>query len=291
MIYINYLFKYNLNIFKYMQRINIQLDHNNLTKMSNNMFKSNSRFAALVDDNSPKKKESNKEKIVKNDQTNNIKSENKEERFNSFKDERPLRFENKRDSRFRPYDEKERERQRLEREAELKAQKEFEEKEKEKIKQESLKIENFPDLIVNVKKENTIQRINYIEKIKANLDKIHENNNGIKIDKDLEDLKPGWCLIKKDPISKKIIIKHHPETLFEEEYEKSEREIGIDILNALVNLHEKRTAEYIELYGYDTWEKMFKSPDWREREAYLERMEEEDEEYNDIEEDDCEEYY
>ena len=30
-----------------------------------------------------------------------------------------------------------------------------------------------------------------------------------------------------------------------------------------------------DLYGYDTWEKTFKSPNWREEEEYLERMDEE----------------
>ena len=33
-----------------------------------------------------------------------------------------------------------------------------------------------------------------------------------------------------------------------------------------MKLHEKRTNDYINEYGYDTWEKMFKRPNWREEE-------------------------
>jgi hypothetical protein len=83
------------------------------------------------------------------------------------------------------------------------------------------------------------------------------------------------------------IAKHHPEINIIEktEKEKTEKEIAIDVLNVLVDIHEKRTREYIEKYGYDEWEGMFKFPDWREREAYLEQMENEtnDSEYDEYE--------
>ena len=53
----------------------------------------------------------------------------------------------------------------------------------------------------------------------------------------------------------------------------------------------KRTQEYIENYGYDEWERMFKFPDWREREAYLEEMEEMENQTDESEyEDEDEEY-
>ena len=51
-----------------------------------------------------------------------------------------------------------------------------------------------------------------------------------------------------------------------------EQKIVYDVFNALAELHQRRTDEYIEQYGYDEWERMFKFPDWREREAYLEAM-------------------
>ena len=37
-----------------------------------------------------------------------------------------------------------------------------------------------------------------------------------------------------------------------------------DTLKSLVDLHEKRTKEYIDTYGEYNWEKIFKRPMWRE---------------------------
>lgn len=212
-----------------------------------NIFKSNSRFSALVDDIPPQNNNSKKDKEEKN------------ERFNSFKSERESPFINYREK---------------------------EQREKEKIKQESLKIENFPDLIVVSNKKEFIQdnkKISYIEKLQK------EDDIKNYIDTDLENLKPGWILLKSDPLTRRTIIKHHPEINIiekkEKEKEKTEKELAMDVLNVLVDIHEKRTREYIEKFGYDEWEGMFKFPDWREREAYLEQMENEtnDSEYDEYE--------
>jgi len=265
MLYVNYLFKYKLNIFKYMEVINISSNYDKLTQEMSNIFKSNSRFSSLIDDVPQKKKDSKKD--LKKESKNDEKKEPEEEHFNTFKSERPLRTE----STYRGFSDRGRERYRLERESEIKAQRELEEREKDRIRQESLKIDNFPDLVIAPKKENNedIPKISYIEKLK----KEEEINNNI--DNDLENLKPGWVLLKRDPLTGRTIIKNHPETSIEEKKEeKKDKEIGIDILNALVELYKKRTDEYIDNYGYDEWERMFKFPDWREREAYLESMEE-----------------
>ena len=225
-----------------------------------NFFKSNSRFSALVDDIPQQKNNSKKDKEQKKE------LENKEEKFNSFKSERPLR----RESGFRYFDEKQRDHYRLEREAEIKLEKELEEK----AKQELLKIENFPDLIMSASKNDSteISKISYIQKLKKQ-DIVKKDT-----DSDLENLKPGWLLFKSDPLTRRTIIKSHPETNIieknkEKNKNKNKNELGMDIINALVKLHEKRTEEYIENYGYEEWERFFKFPDWREREAYLEEME------------------
>ena len=39
---------------------------------------------------------------------------------------------------------------------------------------------------------------------------------------------------------------------------KENSEEHYNVLYSLCNLYEKRTTEYIEMYGYDTWEKTFK---------------------------------
>lgn len=212
-----------------------------------NIFKSNSRFSSLIQDISEEKNNSKKSK-----EENRVHEDSKEKRFNSFAE-----------SRFRGFNEKEREEQ-------LKRQKELKEREKERINKELLKIENFPDLVPNQKKEITENntKITYIEKLQKEDDMIKEYN-----DKDLENLKPGWVLLKSDPLTGRTIFKQHPETFIKEKKEKTDEEIMRDIINTLSDLHEKRTREYIENYGYDEWERMFKFPDWREREAYLESIE------------------
>lgn len=246
-----------------------------------NIFKSNSRFSALVHDIPQQKNEYKKDKQPKKELESSV--ENKEEKFNSFKSERPLR-----ESSFRPFDDRQREHYRLQREAEIKAKKELEEREKERIKEESLKFENFPDLIMSAPKNASLEKskINYIETLKK--EEIVEKY----IDPDLEKLKPGWILLKTDPITRRTITKNHPETSIEEKaVEKSENEIAIDVLNALVELHQKRTDDYIENYGYEEWEQMFKFPDWREREVYLEGMEEMENVSESEDEDEDEEEY
>ena len=229
-----------------------------------NMFKANSRFSSLIDDIPTSNKKENKK------ENKNITYQ--EDKFNSFKSGR-------RDDNFRSYEDKERDREKYkkEKENEIKIQKEFEEREKERKKQELLSSNNFPELIKIIKNDNTTKGINmnFIEKINT---KTEIKNN---IDPDLVNLKPGWLLIKKDKNTGKIIMKNHPENtfFFEKELEKSENEICYDIVDSLVRLHEKRTEKYIELYGYDIWEKMFKFPNWNEDNYSDDEDENENEEY------------
>lgn len=227
-----------------------------------NIFKQNSRFAALVEDKDNKK--DNKKKEVQ---------------FNSFKNK----------DRSRPYEDKEKFKLNKEREYEEKKRREL--KEKERIRQESLNLDNFPSLSLKENTENTentensVNKLSYLDKIKANNGE-KEKNKYNNIDPDLVNLKPGWVLLKRDPKTNGTIMKTHPSYSLNLEDDISEAEIGRDILKALADLHEKRTQEYINMYGYDTWEKMFKRPHWREEE--LENMtdsdEDEDEEYEDDEE-------
>jgi len=232
----------------------------NQTTMSN-IFKSNSRFSALVEEKPVIKKMPNKEKEP-------TKVETKEEHFNSFKSDGP--FE-KRESKFRSYDERHREKYRLERESKLKVQKELEEKEKERLEIEALNINNFHDLIIaNTKEHNVNNQLNFIDTLK----KEEKVKKTVVQDPDLVDLNPGWLLIKKDKQTGNTVMKYGSGTIFYKQPKKTDHEIGLDILNELVDLHERRTNEHIELNGYETWEKMFKFPDWREYETYLEEMEE-----------------
>jgi hypothetical protein len=199
---------------------------------------------------------------------NSFKDERPDDRFNSFKNNGNSGFKNKETQHYRE-------------------QREFEEREKDRLKQESLKIENFPVLIIQSKKNAEQPSMNFIQTIKKEEEKITDLKN---VDTDLANLKEGWVLFKRDPITNKTIIKRHPEKEYLESHNsaKSEQENINETMNKIIKtlseLHERRTNEFIELNGYDTWEKMFKFPGWREREAELENTSDSEDDYYENEE-------
>jgi hypothetical protein len=240
-----------------------------------NIFQINSRFAALADDIPAKKDKKDNKKTISND-----KKDENEDRFNSFKsDNNSFKNDGFRERKYNRYyiD--------RDREAQEKARKE----EEEIRKQKALTPDNFPELVVNNKENKVSEEKNYLEKLK----KVHETEDkNTDIDPDLKNILPGFILIKKDKSTNKIVIKEKipkikiPELkLPEQEENKEDEEIDINIINSLVELHERITKEFIELNGYDTWEKMFKFPDWREREREAELEDYSDEEYTDENED------
>ena len=56
---------------------------------------------------------------------------------------------------------------------------------------------------------------------------------------------------------------------------RTEQQMAYEVLDALCNLHERRTAMYIERYGYDAWERTFKFEGWEEEEAYNQKLDDE----------------
>lgn len=250
-----------------------------------NLFKRNSRFDALVEDNTQNKKD---KKDLKQSSIKDIKK--LEERTNTFKNETneidKFNFFREKDTRFNSHYGRNRQRTKQEIEDVERKRKEREKLEKERLEQELLKPENFPLLQGSfvTENKNTELKPNYLAKIKETTN----NNNNNNLDSDLVNLKPGWVMLTRDHKSGKTIMKTHPSTHFHEP-EKSELQIGRDILKALVDLYEKRTQEYIDNYGYDTWEKMFKRPNWREEE--LEYMSDSDDSDEYDEEEDYDEEY
>jgi hypothetical protein len=260
-----------------------------------NIFKSNSRFAALTDE-IPISKDKKKDRRDKKDNTNE--NEKVVEKFNSFKNERQDEgFNSFKNNGFRDrrYDERDSQKYKEQREAREKARLEFEEKEKERTQQEMLKIENFPDLICEKKQiKQSEPAMSFIEKIKTN-DQITKTNNKV-IDPDLQNLKEGVILLKYDRKTGKTITKKHPndeekERLNLKKLEEEEKEIPKRVAKRLADLYEKRTNYYIELYGYDTWEKMFKFPGWREWEAELNDNDSDEEDNDSNEYDESDNYY
>jgi len=232
-----------------------------------NIFKSNSRFSALLDGTKDFKKEKEKQ----------TKKENKEEQFI---------YSEKKESRFKakPGEEKEIKHNKLEKAPEINIKNEYK-KEKERLNIDILSMNNFPELVSSVKKnDNKEQNISYMDALKKK-----EEVEVFVGDPDLVNLYPGQLLIKKEPQTGNTIMKYGLGTVLYEEPKRSEKEIILDIVDSLVELHEKRTEEYIELNGYDVWEKMFKYPNWEEREAYLYEEDETSDEEDETGEDD--EYY
>ena len=116
---------------------------------------------------------------------------------------------------------------------------------------------------------------NYMEQIKKA--KLVINNNA-NIDLDLVNLNSGWVMIKRDIKTGLNIIKGHPPFFLPE---KSRHHEIMDALNIyVVQLHDKRTQDYIDLYGYDNWYYLFKGQD------YCDELDDDDLDDDDLDDDD-----
>jgi len=223
-----------------------------------NMFKPNSRFAALADEI----KESNEKtkKQSANGRKENTRTQEKSTEDNIFKRSQPVYDRPRRT--FDNRNSKEQIERRI-KEEQLRKDKENERENEKKLK--NLNPENFPNLISNtIEKQNTAEAsMNYSDKLKGTRVKNTNvlKNPEVEVDLEYESLKPGWALSRKDLKTGKIITKYKP-SLTPTNREKTEQEIGLDIINALVELHKKRTEEYINMWGYDTWEKMYRFPNY-----------------------------
>ena len=166
-----------------------------------NIFKTNSRFSSLIEEN-----EKDKKPII-------LKNENR-------------RQNNDQARRYR----------------------EIEEKtfkvlgEKEKKTAPLISINDFPELISINNKKTSSNQINFLNLIKKAETKCKEEKiiNQIKLDKNL---KPESTLLKKD--------------LSPAYREEEIKEVAYEVFKKLEELYEKRTNKYIELWGYDEWERMF----------------------------------
>jgi hypothetical protein len=136
--------------------------------------------------------------------------------------------------------------------------------EEDKLKN-TLSIENFPELISKPVNIIPINYTSFSEKLKS---EIIANNSEKVEDSDYKILMPGWTLIKRDTTTNKIITKKKdPLEVFR--IDNSEK---VNILNDLVELHEKRNNEYIDMWGCEEWEHMFRFPNYDYN--YFEKLDE-----------------
>jgi len=259
-----------------------------------NLFKSNSRFAALAEDiEKPIKKEEKKpEKIIEKrpEKREETKEENKKSfifKENSFLKEEPNYFkrdyqrrDNNYDSR---YESKEHKDERIKREN---LKKEEEKRKKAEELQKNLEEINFPDLSNKIITNNNKKKIiSYSEKAAKAIQKEEDQVIEQVIEQVVENtIKPGWVEIKRDINNPRKLIYTYGAVVSEEDtietsYDKSHN----SVFEGLVNLHKRRTQEYIDMWGYDAWEKMFRSPNYDYE--YFDKLdaEYEMEEENDIE--------
>lgn len=81
------------------------------------------------------------------------------------------------------------------------------------------------------------------------------------VDPDFLNLKPGWLLLKHDRKTHTTVWKSK-EIFNREPIEKTADELAWDALDELVALHEKRTNDYIDTWGYEEWERTFRFPNY-----------------------------
>jgi hypothetical protein len=264
----------------------------------NNIFKQNSRFGALAEEastNKDPKNKNNKNKI--NEDRFKIEEDKPKEgedipknEGNTFKSERNS-FKSEENSFKRPFDDRPQmnynngyqrnsmtnreSKETIERRAldEKKRKEEHDRLEAERVAK-ALCIDNFPTLGKKENKStNETNNNNFLEKFKNSIEN-DKKQNEIKIKENNRKPKPGWVTISRDPLTGRNKIEYGEPPL-NKKPEKTENEIAYDVLCALCDLHERRTKEYIDLYGYDNWERTFKSPNWEEEEAYLENLDDE----------------
>jgi len=183
------------------------------------LFKKNSRFSSLVED------ETKKEKREKNIET---RPNNNEHSFKRNKDDSRGNYGSFKDDKTRRED------------ARLK-----EEKVKEEKLKESLSLESFPPLTpiipINIS-SSTKNYTSFSEKLQTVVIK-SSSSPSVEEDTDYKNLMRGWTLIKSD-INKNIVIKSKDNSSLE--LEKTDNEIAFEVFDTLVEVHEKSRDEYIE---------------------------------------------
>jgi hypothetical protein len=223
------------------------------------MFKTNSRFSVLSEDiNTSTNNRSTNNRSTNNRSTNNRSTNNRSTNNRSTNN----RSTNNRDNNDRNNNFKDKTRENYFN------KKEHKDKNIQSIVNINLTEENFPRLsnITGTTENNEKTYINILKTTKI-----------IKKEEKTDIIKPGWVKIKLQPKTRQIITISSPSQIVNEINEYDEiQEQGYSVLDALVNLHEKRTNNYINNWGYDEWEKMFTFPNYDYN--YFDRLDELEEE-------------
>ena len=264
-----------------------------------NMFKSNSRFAALVE---PAFNQAEKNELVIKEEKNESTTDNKPRNNNFLSNERQS-------NESRPvYNDSNLFSQKVI----DKAQQQRKDDNHQRLMEETAKIlsiDNFPEMQLSKKVDTLKKPCSFAEKLKQKEKENVETNDkslekpvisfseklkqvDIVVETKINQIPYGWAVIKRDPITKKQITEYNKE--YENDLKRAEtlekKQWPTKVLYALVDLYEQERETYINKWGYDAYEEKYLDPDYDDEyfdrldEAYAaneseEEYESEDEEY------------
>jgi hypothetical protein len=215
----------------------------------NNLFKGNSRFSALADETVNNDKQKNNKKDTKKDDSKPNHFEEKEAN-NRFKNS----FESIENKEERPRDNR----------------------------RNQFQKPIVPKVIIKIEEKPVIN----VDDFTTSLTKSNISVTDVK--------KPTLSFAEKaarncnigETIKFAHIEKSKPKPITDEETKNNikEQQMAYEVLNGLCDVYERRTAMYIERYGYDAWERTFKFQGWEEEEAYNQKLDDEYEEWLEKEE-------
>ena len=265
-----------------------------------NMFKSNSRFAALVE---PAFNQAEKNELVIKEEKNESTTDNKPRNNNFLSNERQS-------NESRPvYNDSNLFSQKVI----DKAQQQRKDDNHQRLMEETAKIlsiDNFPEMQLSKKVDTLKKPCSFAEKLKQKEKENVETNDkslekpvisfseklkqvDVVVETKVNEIPYGWVVIKRDPITKKQITEYNKE--YENDLKRAEnlekKQWPMKVLGALVDLYERERERYINKWGYDAYEEKYLDTDYDDE--YFDRLDEayaaseSDEEY---ESEDDEEY-
>jgi hypothetical protein len=202
------------------------------------MFKDNSRFSLLVNEN-------DKTKIYKKTDDNLIYNKN-DDNLISKKKENNL-FKNFETRKYDIEKEKQLRKEEIERNEELK------EITQERLKNNALSIESFPELNKTaIKDELIIEKTLDYFKLINNMNMKNPIKDEILVKNTIQ---PGWTTItRKFKTDKTNIVTNLPKKI---QITISKEDLAYKLFNSLNLIHEKKTNQYIENWGFDEWQHRF----------------------------------
>ena len=259
-----------------------------------NMFKSNSRFASLME---PAFNQSEKKEVVSKAEKKETNTADNKPRNNHFlsNEIRPVSNE------IRPVSNEIRpvynDSNLFSQKVIDKAQQQRKDDNHQRLMNETAKIlsiDNFPELQLSKKVDNLKNPISFAEKLKQKEIPVQittETNDkslekpiisfseklkqvDIVVETKVNEIPYGWAVIKRDKITNKTTTEYNKE--YENDLKKAEnlekKQWPIKVLGALVDLYERERDTYINKWGYDAYEEKYLDTEYDDE--YFDRLDE-----------------